>query len=327
MASAPYLLGQEIGQRRTRWEMLTNDSPIETPKFKPDPLSWDDSTITVAWIGHSTVLINLFGTRIITDPVFSDRIGLDIAGLFTLGPKRLVYPALKIDELGPIDLILVSHGHMDHLDTSTVRKFGRSTPLVMSKNTVDLIDGLGFESVYELDWGQWTQVGGVRIEAFEVKHFGWRYPWEQDRSRGNPAGRSYNAYLVSKNGKHILFAGDTAYHEMFKNIAQRSIPIELAMMPIGAYDPWIRSHANPEQALEMADHMQARHVLTMHWGTFIQSEEPTLEPMQRLKKAAANQPERIVLDSIGKTWALNESVANGATPTEETVLRPDEHRQ
>jgi L-ascorbate metabolism protein UlaG (beta-lactamase superfamily) len=312
--SAPLLLGQALNRRRTRWEMMANDEPIEKPEFKPDPLSWDNSTITAAWIGHSTVLINLFGTRIITDPVFSDRIGLDVASLFTIGPKRLVYPALKIEELGPVDIILVSHGHMDHLDTPSLRKFSRSTPIVMAKNTIDIIDGLGFESVYELDWGQWTQIGPVHIEALEVKHFGWRYPWERDRSRGYWDGRSYNGYLVSKNGSTILFAGDTAYHEKFKKLAQRNVPIELAIMPVGAYDPWIHSHANPEQSLEMFNHMKARYLLPIHWRTFIQSEEPTLEPMQRLKKAAVTQSDRIVLDSIGETWVRTKPVAMSPSP-------------
>lgn len=325
LLTAPLLLGQALNRRRTRWEMLTNDEPIETPKLKPDPLSWDNSTITAAWIGHSTVLINFFGTRIITDPVFSDRIGLDVANLFTIGPKRLVYPALKVEELGPIDLILVSHGHMDHLDTPSLRRFSRSTPIVMAKNTVDIIDSLGFESVYELDWGQWTQVGSVHIEALEVKHFGWRYPWEHDRSRGYWDGRSYNGYLVSNNGRTILFAGDTAYHEMFKKLVQRNIPIELAIMPIGAYDPWIHSHASPEQALEMSDHMNAHYLLPIHWRTFIQSEEPTLEPMQRLKKGAAGRPDHIVLDSIGQTWALNQPVAIFAPPPTIELSPPHQH--
>ena len=318
------LFGQS-NRRRSRWEIISNDDPIETPTLKPDPLSWDDSTITAAWIGHSTVLINFFGTRIITDPVLYDRVGLDFAGLFTLGPKRLVHSPLTPEELGSIDLILVSHAHMDHLDTATLRTFSRSTPIVMARNTTDLLDGRGFDSVYELDWGQWTQVGDTRIEALEVKHFGWRYPWERDRSRGYEEGRSYNAYLVSKRGQSILFAGDTAYHEKFRKLAQRTTPIILAVMPIGAYDPWIQNHATPEQALAMANHMGARYILPVHWRTFVQSEEPTLEPMERLKKATAGQPERIVLDSIGQTWTLSTRMSTGEPPADSATARPFEH--
>jgi len=305
-------------QRRTRWEMIANDDPIEMPGFRPDPSLWNDSTITVAWIGHATVLINFFGTKIITDPVFSDRIGLNVAGLFTIGPKRLVYPALNIEELPPIDLIILSHAHMDHLDTTSLKQFNRSIPIVMAKNTSDVIEDFGFETVFELDWNEWTNTRDVRIEALEVKHFGWRYPWEKDRSRGYPAGRSYNAYLITKNGRNIVFGGDTAYHHYFKKLAERNLRIDLAMMPIGAYDPWIHNHANPEQSLEMANHMGAHNILPIHWNTFIQSEEPTIEPMQRLRVAAGERPDRIVLDSIGQTWSLEQSMADQSQPTNPT---------
>ncbi len=302
--AAPVALARSVSRRHSLWEMIANDGPMVTPAFKPDPATWDDRTLTAAWIGQSTVLINFFGKKIVTDPVFSNRIGLNVAGLFTLGPKRLVAPALNIEELPPIDLILLSHAHMDHLDTPSLDKLGKDIPVIMAKNTADVIADLGFETVYELDWGQWTSAGGFRVEAIEVKHFGWRFPWEHDRSRGYWDGRSYNAYLISRNGKHIVFGGDTALQDHFEGLAGRGLCIELAMMPIGAYDPWIANHANPEQALAMADQMGAARILPMHWHTFIQSEEPTMEPIERLKRASAAHPDRIVLDAIGQTWSL-----------------------
>jgi L-ascorbate metabolism protein UlaG (beta-lactamase superfamily) len=301
IAGAPLSLKAE-GTRRSRWEMIAHDEESLLPLYKPDPRTWSDAEITVAWIGHATVLINFFGTRIITDPVLLEQIGLNVAGLFTMGPRRLVLPALTFDELPPIDLIVLSHAHMDHLDIRSLRKFTRSIPVVIAKNTLDVVEDMGFEQVYELDWGDWTDAAGVRIEALEVTHFGWRYPWEKDRSRGFREGRSYNAYLLTKRGRSILFGGDTAYQERFRSLAVRKIPIDLAIMPIGAYDPWIRAHANPEQALAMADQMGAHYVLPIHWGTFIQSEEPTGEPIERMKKAAVGSPDRVVIDAIGKTW-------------------------
>jgi L-ascorbate metabolism protein UlaG (beta-lactamase superfamily) len=290
---------------RSRWDLMFNSGEILPAPASPDPRSWDDATITAAWIGHSTILINYYGMRILTDPVLSDRIGLNVAGLFTIGPKRLVAPALTFDQLPPIDLLLLSHAHMDHLDIPTLDLFPKTTPVIMAKNTADVIDRLDFETVYELDWDQWTEVKGLRIEALQVKHFGWRYPWEKDRSRGFKEGRSYNAYLLSRNGHHIVFGGDTSYHEMFKTVGQRNLTIDLAMMPIGAYDPWIYNHANPEQALAMAGHMNARAVLPMHWRTFIQSDEPTMEPIQRFTKTAP--PSLVALETIGQTWTLADS--------------------
>ncbi len=289
--------------------MIFGSPDTVKPEFTPNPASWNDSTITAAWIGHATVLINFFGTKIITDPVFSGRVGLNLLGLATLGPKRLVAPALSIKELPPIDLILLSHAHMDHLDIPSLGQFDRSIPVVMAKNTADVLENLGRKEVYELDWGETVAVGGLEIEALQVKHFGWRFPWEDDRSRGVWTGRSYNAYLLSKNGRHIVFGGDTAYQEYFKEMRKRNIPVDLAIMPIGAYDPWIFNHANPEQAVKMADHLGARQILPIHWRTFIQSDEPTMEPIIRFKAALEKTPERIALESVGQTWTLDPKIA------------------
>jgi L-ascorbate metabolism protein UlaG (beta-lactamase superfamily) len=304
MAVPGTLVGQEKQLKRSRWDLIFGGGDSTVPKFKPEPSTWSDKTITAAWIGHSTVLINFFGTRIITDPVFSSRIGINILGLASVGPKRLVEPALTIDELPPIDLILLSHAHMDHLDLPSLGQFNRNIPIVISRNNADVIDGLASEEVYELDWGETIRVCGIEIEAIQVKHFGWRMPWEEDRSRGNWDGRSYNAYLLRKNGKYILFGGDTAAQDFFKAVGDRGITVEIAMMPIGAYDPWILNHCNPEQAIAMADQVNAKYIFPMHWGTFIQSDEPTQEPIERFKRALAATPGRIALESHGQTWEL-----------------------
>ena len=298
------LIGQEKQLKRSRWDLIFGGGDTAKPKLKPEPHTWSDKTLTVAWIGHSTVLINFYGTRIITDPVFSGRIGLNLLGLTSIGPKRLVEPALTPEELPSIDLILLSHAHMDHLDLPSLGQFGREIPVVISKNNADVLDGLARKEVHELDWGETINVAGMEIEAVRVKHFGWRMPWEEDRSRGNWYGRSYNAYLLKKNGKYIFFAGDTALQDYFREIGDRGIAVELAMMPIGAYDPWIHNHCNPEQAVQMADQIRAKAILPMHWGTFIQSDEPTDEPIKRFKKALAATPERIALESHGQTWVM-----------------------
>jgi L-ascorbate metabolism protein UlaG (beta-lactamase superfamily) len=311
------LVAQDSTTRRSRWEMIASDEPILRPEHKPEPFLWDESTITAAWLGHSTVLVNFYGMRIITDPVFSDRIGLNVAGLFTLGPKRLVYPALSMSELPPIDLILLSHAHMDHLDIPSLEQLDRSIPVVMAKNTYDVIQDLDFNNVRELDWTEFTFVGDLRIEAIEVKHFGWRYPWEPDRSRGYHDGRSYNAYLLSRNGQHILFGGDTSYTDQFRSIGDRLDHVELAIMPIGAYDPWIRNHASPEQAVAMADHVRARCILPIHWRTFIQSEEPTMEPIERFNLSLAANPERAALQAIGQTWVMRDNATTQSAPASE----------
>lgn len=298
------VLGQDSHSRTSRWLSFLRSHEVAEAPYHPDPHSWDNTTITATWIGHATVLINFFGTWIITDPVFSERVGINLLGLTTLGPKRLYTPALRVEELPPIDLILLSHGHMDHLDIPTLEKFGGDIPIVMAKNTADILENTPRKEVIELDWGEQTTVQGIAIEAIEVKHFGWRFPWENDRSKGFWRGRSYNAYLLSKNGHHIVFGGDTAYHENFKRIGERDIIVDLAIMPIGTYNPWLRNHANPEQAIAMADQMNAKAILPIHWNTFIMSDEPVEEPIERFKAALALQPERIALEAIGQTWVM-----------------------
>jgi L-ascorbate metabolism protein UlaG (beta-lactamase superfamily) len=299
------LLPDDGKTRRSRWDMIFSNHVPESPSLRPQPLMWSDDTITAAWIGHATVLLNVFGTKIITDPVFSRRIGINLLGLTTVGPSRLVEPALRFEELPPLDLILLSHAHMDHLDIPTLSKFNPNIPLVMAKNTIDVIDHLGWKNAVEVDWGESVERGGVRIEGLRVKHFGWRYPWENDRSRGNWAGRSFNGYLISKDDHHVVFGGDTAYQPHFKSLGERNIVVDLAIMPIGAYDPWIQNHCTPEEAMEMANHMNAKQILPIHWGTFIQSDEPTNEPIERFKKAMGEDSRHMALASIGETWSLN----------------------
>ena len=311
-ATSPAILfsqGKEKQKEHSRWEMIFNSDDTKPALCKPTPKLWSDSTITAAWIGHATVLINFFGTTIITDPVFAECVGINLFGFLKIGPKRLVAPAMTIDELPKIDLILLSHAHFDHLDISSLKKFDENIPVVMAKNTADVLQNLDFKKVKELDWGEKFFVAGLEIEAHRVKHFGWRYPWETDRSRGNMEGRSFSAYLISKNGKHIFFGGDTAYQEYFKPIGERNIEIELAIMPIGAYNPWISVHANPEQAVQMAQHLNAKNILPIHWHTYTLSSEPIAEPLERLKDASLQSNISIALETIGQEWKWKE---NGA---------------
>jgi L-ascorbate metabolism protein UlaG (beta-lactamase superfamily) len=195
---------------------------------------------------------------------------------------------------------------MDHLDFATLQQIGRAMPVVVAKNTADILDNMSFRSVHELDWGEKITLAGVDVEALQVRHFGWRFPWEDDRSKGIWNGRSYNAYLLTKNGRSIFFGGDSAMQEFFKPVGERGITVDLAMMPIGAYDPWKDVHCNPEEAIAMAGHVNAQVIMPIHWGTFIQSEEPTQEPIERFTKALADQPHRIALTKQGETWVWNE---------------------
>jgi len=297
--------------------------------------------MTAAWLGHATVLINFFGVKILTDPVLFPRIGIRLLG-FTIGPKRLTAPALTFDELPKINIILLSHAHFDHIDTRTLHRFDASTKVITAPGTRDLLRWTRLRDITELHWGEkksvTTPTGRVEVVAFRVKHWGARR--QRDDYRG------YNGYVIEREDRRIIFAGDTALTDSFGELRRRGriagpgsagqllqsrstatsedatgrswatqpvdstgCPlgtkwVDLAIMSIGAYNPWIRSHCTPEQAIEMANAAGARFIMPVHHQTFRLSFEPSREPIERFTKALHDAPERIALREIGETFVL-----------------------
>jgi L-ascorbate metabolism protein UlaG (beta-lactamase superfamily) len=284
-----------------REAILKSWHPIAPAFAKPNPSQWSDRQVTAAWLGHATVLINFLGINILTDPVLFPRIGIRIPFLFTVGPKRLTAPALTVDELPRIDIVLLSHAHFDHLDWRTLRKFGRSTKVITARNTRDLLNWTRLHDVTELGWGEdhsfKTQVGSINVTALPVQHWGARM--QHDDHRG------YNAYLIERNGRRILFGGDTAFTNRFVEVRQYG-PVDLAIVSIAAYNPWIRSHADPEQAIRMANDARARFIMPVHHQTFRLSFEPFREPIERFEAALRDEPHRIALREIGETFVVPE---------------------
>ena len=284
-----------LGRVLSRPELPPNVADRYVWPEPPDPSRWPANGLSVAWIGHATFLLRLNGTTILTDPAFSNRVGLRPLGLMTVGPERLTPPALGLEELPPLDLVLLSHAHMDHLDRPSLKRLPTKSPVVLAFDTREFVEDLGVGQLQELNWQETAEVGGVRIEALSVNHYGRRYPWDRDRG--------YNGYLLSKEGVTVLFAGDTAYTDRITR-ALRGRRVDVALFGIGAYNPWIRNHTNPEQTWRMFQDIGARYLIPMHWRTFSLSDEPILEPIERLKKAAGASVARIPLDSIGQTWSL-----------------------
>jgi L-ascorbate metabolism protein UlaG (beta-lactamase superfamily) len=260
---------------------------------RPQPRTWPDDRLTVAWLGHATVLLNLRGTWLITDPALERRIGIG-RGRAKLGPRRLVEPALRPRELPPLDAVLLSHAHMDHTDIGTLRHLPRAIPVVVQPGNADLVRR--FPRVQELAWGESTEIAGVHIESTEARHWGARMI--TDKHRG------YGGYLIQKAGYTVLFAGDTAYTDVLTPVGQR-VQIDLAILPIGAYDPWIANHASPEQAWTMFQRLEAEYVLPVHHSTFRLSREPLSEPIERFLAAAGMDSWRVVGTEVGATWTLN----------------------
>jgi L-ascorbate metabolism protein UlaG (beta-lactamase superfamily) len=306
--------------------------PVARAFATPNPADWDDARVTAAWLGHATVLINFFGIKILTDPVLFPRIGIRLPG-FTIGPKRLTAPALEFDELPAIDVILLSHAHFDHFDMRTLQRLSRrrskparrgerrseanfadSTKIITALRTGDLLRWTQFRDVTELRWGEQksmtTSAGEINIIAFRVKHWGARM--QHDDYRG------YNGYLLERNGRQIIFGGDTAMTDDFQQLRSYGATqpvdstgcplgtkwVDLAIMSIGCYNPWIRTHCNPEQAIQMANDAGAKFIMPVHHQTFRLSFEPFREPIERFEAALRDVPERIALREIGETFVL-----------------------
>ena len=271
---------------------------LPSTRHKPEPLSWSDNAITLAWLGHATVLINFYGVRIVTDPVLFSRIGISV-GVGSIGPLRLVRCALSPAELPPLDLVLVSHAHFDHLDTRSLAVLRGRPAAVMAASTADLLPRQYYSSLTELRWNESTvvrtRVGEVLVRAIEVKHWGARL--------GRDTYRGYTGFIVEREGRKLLIGGDTAATRVFAS-HRRHGPFDAAVMPIGAYDPWIRNHCTPEEAIVMADAAGARLFVPVHHQSFQLSREPVYEPIERAQAALAHEDDRLALRELGETALL-----------------------
>ena len=233
----------------------------------------------IAWIGHATYLIKLGNTTIITDPVFSKN-----AGPLIFGPKRFTDPALKLNEIPKTDIFLLTHNHYDHQDMSTIRRF----PFKDAKVLVPLKLGKYFKNykdVNEMDWYDEIKINDhLKITFLPAVH------WSK-RSLTDTNKTLWGNFLIQYKDKKILFACDTGYGNIYKEIGEKYGSIDITMINIGAYDfrPMFDKsiyHTTPEEALNVAKDLKSKKVLGMHWGTFVLSLEPIMEPPIRFKENA-----------------------------------------
>jgi len=240
------------------------------------------------------VLLKIDGVTILTDPILSERCGVGM-GPVTLGIKRLVAPAITRAQLPPIDLILLSHAHFDHFDLRTLRSLERSgAAVVTAKNTSDLLRVRRYKGVQELGWGERARVGPLSILGIRVNHWGARL--RTDIHRG------FNGYLIETKRHRVLFGGDTAYTDSFRGV-RSSKPVDLAILPIGAYNPWIHVHCTPEQAWRMGADCGAEFLMPVHHQTFRLGREPYFEPVERFVAGAGSHADRVVATRIGQEWS------------------------
>lgn len=275
------------GLRRYPGELTESlkSSNAPNPGFALRIPEHSDDHLGATWLGHASVLVKVAGKWILTDPVFSDRIGIKI-GPFTLGVGRLA-PIVELSTLPTPDLILISHAHFDHLDQPTLARLAsRKTTVITASGTKGLIPG-GFARVIELPWSRSIRCAGVSIGAMTPAHWGARTVWDRHRS--------YNSYIIEHQRARVLFAGDTALTPEYSKVNGA----DLTIFGIGAYDPWITNHATPEQAWAMHEQARGRFLLPVHHSTFKLSDEPGHEPLERLMAAAGAQAHRVVGTTLG----------------------------
>lgn len=234
----------------------------------------------VTWLGHASFLIRLGGRTILTDPFLSER-----ASPFGFaGPSRIAGPSLAPEQLPPIDLLLLSHNHYDHLDLRALAALPepQRTCVAMPLRLSSYLDAGRFAQTIELDWLQESEIAGVRVTALPAIHFSKRGLFDRNASL-------WCGFMLEAGGRRVLFTGDTAYGPVFAETASRVARPDLALVPIGAYDPrplMAGSHCTPEEGVRIGREFGASRLCGMHWGTILLTDEPAFEPPARFKAAA-----------------------------------------
>ena len=262
--------------RRTRWPRAVSVTEREAP-------ARDGADVVITFIGHATFLIQTPTETILTDPVFSDNAG----PLGILGPRRVRRPAIPFDRLPPVSLILLSHNHYDHCDLRALRALAqRFNPAVVTPiGNARLLRSTGLGRVEELDWWESARSPALSIVLTPAHHFSARTPFDRNRAL-------WGGFAITSGGRRIYFAGDTAYSSFFKQIHERIGVVDLALLPIGAYEPrWFMHsvHMNPAEAVQAHVDVGARLSIGMHFGTFQLTTEGIDAPLEELARARERQ--------------------------------------
>ena len=280
---------------RTPWP-----AHVDQPARRPPAL--DAAAAAVTFISHSTFLIQTPVANILTDPMYSQR-----AGPFNrFGPRRVRQPAVRFEDLPPISTVLLSHNHYDHCDVRTLRLLAkRFDPIVVTPlGNAALVRTAGIRRVEEIDWWQQAKTSALTVTLTPAHHFSARTPWDRNRAL-------WGGFMLSAADARIFFAGDTAYGPFFRDIRQRLGPIDLALLPIGAYEPrWFMQsvHMNPAEAVQAHLDLDPSESVGMHFGTFQLTIEGIDEPLRALDDA---RRARDVPASRFRTIEFGESIRLG----------------
>jgi N-acyl-phosphatidylethanolamine-hydrolysing phospholipase D len=258
---------------------------------------------SVTWIGHATVLVRIAGKNILVDPIFSER----ASPVPFAGPKRIVPAPVDVPDLPPIDVVLITHNHYDHLDEPSVRRLAamaqRSPRFLVPLGLAAWFAEIGIEHVEEMDWWQSVREGEANITFVPAQHWSRRTLVDRDRTL-------WGGWSIAGEGLRVIHLGDTGYSPDFRNIGERLGPFDLALIPIGAYAPrWFMGakHLDVAEAIQVRADLRARRAIGIHWGTFPMADDPPDEPPRLLmwerERAGLTREDFDVL-SIGETRGL-----------------------
>ena len=239
-----------------------------------------NSNISFTFLGHASFLIRIGKINVLTDPFLTQRAGV---GFF--GPKRFNPAGFSPQDLPPIDVIFLSHNHYDHFDAPSLKKVKnkKNIPIIVPLKLKKSIEKLGYKNIIEMDWFEKTKIKNLDLTFLPAVH--WSRRLGQDTNE-----TLWGGLLIESQGKTIYFSGDTAYSEqIFKNLAKKIPRPDVAILPIGAYSPrWFMraSHTTPEEAVKIGEHLKAKNLIAMHWGSIVLSTEDIWEPPIRMEKAA-----------------------------------------
>lgn len=294
------------------WTMTTASGEAVSPPVPPDhvvaqtqvmpALEKLQSVDTLTWLGHASFLIRIDGKVVLTDPFLSKY-----ASPVTLGPKRYVEPGIAPEQLPPIDLLLISHNHYDHMDRRTLARLPHPERItvVVPVGLADSLREFGFKEIRELTWGETTRLEALGVTAVPAVHFSGRGFFDKNTTL-------WAGFILSGRTGNVYFAGDTGYHaQVFKQIRQTFGPVDVALVPIGAYEPGnlMRDiHVNPEEAVAIGHDLGAKTLVAMHWGTIVLATEPPFEPPTRFRaagKAVGYADDALWAMQIGQTRAVS----------------------
>lgn len=270
-----------------QWERLTTSKPPEPP-FNPEVIKTDTEFLrrnrthnTLTWIGHASVFLQIKNINILLDPVFSER----ISPVHFFGPKRQAPLPFQLDDLPPIDLVLISHNHYDHLDLPTLKKIankpGKKTLFLVPRGDQALLNSEGIKNVNELDWWKEITIENLKLTFVPSQHWSQRTLFNRNKSL-------WGGWHISSPQLKVLYTGDTGYSKDFQDIHKKLGDVDVALIPLGSYEPrWFMKtyHINPEEAVKIHNDLQAKLSIGIHWGTFRLSDEPMMAPPKDLEKA------------------------------------------